>query len=490
MLNSRIPGWVVAACRSIAFAFIVAVPAIATAQQNDQQALLRRIELLEKRLTELQAQGRGTPGQPQAPSAQSRTEQPGGTAQADSQAVLERLEAIEKRMADLESSAVLSEPETRVKRIEVWVDKNGNEYDQPTAGAEKTVTYQRERVYRRQTINEKIEEALASEETKSVSLGIDVASVTQGVYQTTGPDSEADGHAYELASADLIFAAKLAQNTTLFADVVGLSGSPPDSEVQGLTLLNAYTARLVRQNELNLREAWIRTELFDQKLALSLGRLDLTNYFDNNTVANDETSQFLSDALANNPLLGLSSNGAGLAAVYDPKGAYTFKVGVQQSDPDATNLSESIYSLAEIGYRARPFSLGEGNYRLWYRQDNSADVDRNAFGVSLDQRLTPTVSVFGRFGSGDADAGHDRFYSVGLQFQNNYVFNPLDVWGFGYAQLKLASDAKERLVESYYNLWLSEKLRVSFHLQYVREFQPGAPTLGYVVPGIRLQAGL
>ena len=75
-----------------------------------------------------------------------------------------------------------------------------------------------------------------------------------------------------------------------------MSGSPPDQQIPSLTLLNGYTARLVNQNELNLREAWLRTELFGQRLALVAGRLDLTNYFDHNAVANDETTQFLADA--------------------------------------------------------------------------------------------------------------------------------------------------------------------------------------------------
>ena len=233
-------------------------------------------------------------------------------ADSDRQALLDRIDALEKRLSDLESSVVLSEPETRVKKVEVYVDKNGNESDVPVPDSKKIVTYQRERVFRRQTISEKIEEALADQESKSVKLGIDAAMVAQGVSQTQGADSEADGHAYALASADLFFSAKIAQNTSLFADVVGLSGSPPDSEVGGLTLLNGYAARLVSQNQLNLREAWIRTEIFDQKLALVAGRLDLTAFFDRNAVANDETSQFLSDALVNNPMLGLSSNGAGL----------------------------------------------------------------------------------------------------------------------------------------------------------------------------------
>jgi hypothetical protein len=377
-----------------------------------------------------------------------------------------------------------------VKKVEVYVDKSGVEHDEPVEGAKKTVTYQRERVFRRQTISEKIEEALEDQESRSVKLGIDAAMVTQAVSQTKGEDSEADGHAYALASADLFFSANIAQNTSLFADIVGLSGSPPDSEIGGLTLLNGYAARLVDQNAVNLREAWIRTELFDQKLALVVGRVDLTAFFDRNAVANDETSQFVSDALVNNPMLGLSSNGAGLAAVYDPRGSFNLKLGVQQSNPDATNLSEALYTLAEVGYRARPSFLGEGNYRAWYRTDNSSGPRRTAYGVSLDQKLNPVVTAFGRYGAGETDSSDDHFYSVGLQFQNGWVFNPLDVWGLGYSNLELASDEREDLFEFYYNMHLSEKLRLSFHLQHVTETDSEGAKHGFLVPGLRFQAGL
>ena len=67
----------------------------------------------------------------------------------DTQALLERIKQLEQRLSDLESSTVLSEPETRVKRIEVYVDQNKNVHDEPVPGAQKQVTYQRERVYRR-----------------------------------------------------------------------------------------------------------------------------------------------------------------------------------------------------------------------------------------------------------------------------------------------------------------------------------------------------
>lgn len=415
------------------------------------------------------------------------------SANAREQALQQRVDDLEKRLSELESSAVLSEPETRVRKIEVYVDKDGNETDTPTPGSEKVVTYQRERVFRRQTISEKIDEALADEAERSVQLGIDAAMVVQQVNQTRGTSTEADGHAYALSSADLYFSAKLAQNTSLYADVVGLSGSPPDGETGGLTLLNGYAARLVRQNEINLREAWLRTELFDQNLALTIGRLDLTAFFDRNAVANDETSQFVGDALVNNPMLGLSSNGAGLAAVYDPRGSWNLKLGVQQSETDATNLSQSLFSLGEIGYRARPRGLGEGNYRGWYRTDNSSGDHKDAFGLSVDQRLTPAITVFGRYGSEqavDAATGHDHFFSGGLQLQTHLVLNPLDTWGLGYARLKMASDDQEQLLEAYYNLHLSEKLHLSLHLQYATDTDPVGAKRSYLVPGVRIQAGL
>lgn len=423
---------------------------------------------------------------------------PGQGDPSDRQELLQQIAELKQRVADLESSAVLSEPETRVRRIEVFEDANGAIHDEPVPGAKPIVTYQRERVYRRQTINEKIEEALASAEEKNVALGIDAATVTQASRRTRGGSAApAEGNAYALASADLFFTAKLAQYTVFFADVVALSGSPPDREIPGLTLLNGYTARLVNQNELNLREVWLRTELFRQRLSVIAGRLDLTNYFDHNAAANDETTQFLGDGLVNNPVLGLATNGTGFAAIFDPKIGLTFRGGVQQSNPDATNLADSLYSLAEVGYLTTPFSLPEGNYRVWYRATNAGGLSSSSFGLSVDQKITPVITVFGRYGNGDSPVVEEgrtsfslgqEFHSFGVQIQNAWVFNPRDSWGIGYAKTRLAEGNNEALTEGYYNVRLTERLRLSFHLQHVFESRTDTPSFGYLVPGVRLQA--
>jgi len=407
----------------------------------------------------------------------------------DPQAMLERMKQMEQRIKDLESTTVYSEPETRTKKVEVYVDANGIETDQPAPGAKKTTTYVRERVYRRQTINEKIEEALSDAEEHHVKVGVNAGIVPQFSHVTTGEPITKDNRFYALASADLFFTAGIAQNTVFFADVVGLSGPPPDLELGTLTLVNGYSARLVNQNELNLREAWLRTELFSNKLGISAGRLDLTNYFDHNVAANDETSQFLSDALVNNGALGLAINGTGVAIVYDPKGGFNFKAGFQQSNSDATNLSDSIFTLAELGYVARLKGMGEGNYRFWYRTDNNKPSGYNiGYGTSIDQKIGPQVTFFGRYGAAQATVKRDHYYSGGFQFAQGLGFYPADKWGVGYAQTDLQVPGKERLIEGYYNFSLAEKFSLSFHLQHFWELRPGAATLGYLIPGIRLQA--
>jgi hypothetical protein len=504
--------------------------AIAQSETQSTGELTSRIQDLEKQLAELTAkqnastQAAAAPAQgqrgaqtPAAPAAQGQrgAQTPAAPAQApamnmpagpvggnpqnpegnlpdstDPQALLDRIKTLELRIRDLESTTVYSEPETRTKKKEVYVDKNGIETDTPAPGAKKVVTYERERVYRRQTINEKIEEALSDAEEHHVKVGVNAGFVPQFAHRTTGDPIVPDNHAYALASADLFFTAGIAQNTVFFADVVGLSGPPPDLELGTLTLVNGYSARLVNQNELNLREAWVRTELFSNRLAVSAGRLDLTNYFDHNVAANDETSQFISDALVNNPALGLAINGVGVAIVYDPKGGFTFKGGFQQSNTDATSLNESIFSLGEIGYVARLPGMGEGNYRVWYRTDNAGGGGYNiGYGTSIDQKIGPQVTLFARYGAADSEVeNRDHFYSGGLQFAQGLGFYPGDKWGVGYSQFDTQIHGKERLVEGYYNFSLTEKLSLSLHVQHFWELRQGAPTQGYLVPGVRLQA--
>src|SRR5262245_60841936 len=409
-------------------------------------------------------------------------------AEFERQELLQKIATLEQRISDLETTTVLSEPETRVRRVEVYVDPTGQQHDEPVPGAKKEVTYLRERTYRRQTISEKIDAAIEDAQKHQVTVGVDAAMATQFASRTKG-DIPPETSAYALASADLFFTAGIAQNTLFFADIVGLSGAPPDSEIGTLTLMNGYTARLVEQNSLNLREAWLRTEVFKNRLAITAGRLDLTNYFDANAFANDESTQFLSDALVNNQMLGLAVNGVGAATEFDAKNGFRLKFGFQQSSPEPTSLGDSLFTLSEVGYTFTPFSLPEGTYRVWFRTDNSEpDVIRTGWGLSFDQKLSPAVGLFARYGQAETGLGDDRFYSAGVSFQHGFIFNPEDTWGVGYANMDLKTGEREHLIEGYYNLLLTEKLRLSFHLTGVLDTPEVGDKFGYIFPGIRFQA--
>ena len=405
----------------------------------------------------------------------------------DIQAILQRLDAIDQRLGNLETNAVLSEPKTIVREVERYVDQNGAEYDEPAAGRRPVLTYERQRVFRRQSIGEEIEEALAAEAASGVEIGVSSVTTIQGAIQTAGPKTEADGHVFGVTQADVTFLAQSAAlNTSFFADLVAIGGPGPDGEIPGLTLLNSQLARL-SNNRLQTREAWIRTELFGQRLGVTVGQVDLTNYFDRNAVANDETFAFISDALVNNQVLGLANNGLGLAAIWDPKRNYNFKVGVQQSEDDpenpvATSLSNSLFSMAELEYIATPFGLPEGHYRVWGRLDNSTGQDRTGWGVSIDQKITPTTTLFGRYGNGDVGGTQVHFFSGGVGFQAPFAFNPLDAWGIGYAQTEIVNGPNQKLAEAFYNLYLTDALRLSFMMQYVKDTSIGAT---YLLPGTR-----
>lgn len=456
---------------------VVAQVGNAAGAADDRQILLQRLQQLEQRLNQIEGQ-RGMASPP-----------PPASDALDTKAILDRLDSIETRLTDLETNTVQSAPKTIVKEVQVYVDQNGNEYDTPQPGTTPQTTYQRERVFRRQTVDEAIEEALANQSATGINLG--VSSVTTG--QVAIPTKRGPGlpptHVYGLAQADVTFLAKSAAlNTSFFADLVAIGGPSPDREISAVSLLNSQNARLTN-NSLQTREAWVRTELGPNQLfGITVGQIDLTNYFDRNAVANDETTAFISDALVNNQVLGLTNNGLGVVGIIDPKGSYNFKFGVQESNPAATSLSSGIVSLAEGEYIAVPFGIGEGHYRLWGRMDNTSGDNRYGWGVSVDQKISPTTTLFGRYGYGFINPAvqYMQFFSFGVGFQSPFSFNPLDKWGVGFAQSEIRHGAQEKLGEIFYNLHLTEHLELSAMLQYAVEHGLDAK---YLIPGTRLKVG-
>ncbi len=256
-----------------------------------------------------------------------------------------------------------------------------------------------------------------------------------------------------------------------------------------LTLLNGYTARLVNQNELNLREAWLRTELFSQKLALSAGRLDLTNYFDHNAAANDETIQFISDALVNNPTLGWRSTAP---------------------DSSAFSIRRTVSPSRSASSRATPTRRTCPNRSSRWRKSDTSRGRRDCRKGTIASGTAPTTAASGTepaVASASIRSSRPRFDAVrplrpaqsgrssetistaGLPVQNGAGFQSGGLLG-----RRLLADrprrpaTKEKLVEGYYNFQISENCGCRSILHTCLRSRPATQASVISCRAIRLQA--
>lgn len=426
-----------------------------------------------------------------------------------------RMAALEKRVKELEAQTVLSLPELIVKEKKIYVCEKGHSFNSPQDGnkcphdgskVSVQKTYQKEKYYRRKSIEDKIEEALAS--IQPIGIGISATGMLSGTIGTGKTvANKAKNDLFASGSLDIRFTAKPASQTVLFIDLEALADTGAGLRVPSLTSLNSDANRLTgsTQNEqVKVREAWMST-IFgkSREWTLTAGSMDLVSIFDQNNVANNETLQFVSDAFVNNPFFAPPANGAAAAVVYDPKGPYALKFAAMRPQPNlgangigaGKKLGDTMWIAAEADIRARPLEgLQNGVYRFWIRSNGEMDQRVNiAYGVSFDQKLSRTITFFGRYGSrrtqSTVDANgrpvvptrDDIHYSFGFEFRGpEMTYLPRDVWGTAYSRTTVRSvkgqeltnggvGETEALVEAYYKFFITEHLHATPYVQWLQD---------------------
>jgi carbohydrate-selective porin OprB len=254
--------------------------------------------------------------------------------------------------------------------------------------------------------------------------------------------------------------------------------------------LNAVGGVGGADEKLTIREGWLWLRFVNDRLDFFIGQLDLTNYFDRNTFANDETTQFLNGALVNNPMLKQPVNGAGAMVRWDAGRDLGFSLGGQTTHDLSKDLLSEPFMIAEIDYHTT--RLIEGNYRLWVRVSSlSTDHERKMYGggVSIDQLLTPQFGVFVRGGVNQIEGMSRTFYaaSAGLRWTGPLWNRPRDRMGVGYSfQRDVPGD--EQVTEVYYNLFLTDHLSVIGNVEWLIHGPnqvTGRTNNNVVIPGIR-----
>ena len=228
----------------------------------------------------------------------------------------------------------------------------------------------------------------------------------------------------------------------------------------------------------------------ENRLGVTFGIIDATDYLDENAYANDEYLQFMNEALVNGPNVFLPSYDLGTALEWE-NGPWSLR-GVYMNVGENDDGNEFDFFAAQLGYRVET-SLGEGNYRLLIDTTSKEFLDpagtnrerRDAVLISFDQQFGEVVGGWIRFGrqTDDAAINFGSIYSGGIDIRGARWGRAGDNIGLGCAYLSggnLEID-KARVVEAYYRWVFNDVLAITGDIQYQRgDFINGDRSEGWV----------
>lgn len=311
--------------------------------------------------------------------------------------------------------------------------------------------------------------------TKNISLSGQMV----GVFQSSAGLKPRD-HSAVVGRGDLVFSFRITDNTTAVIDLEATGGDGLDYKIPTFTGLNGVAG--ATGDRVRFRQAWVEHSLFNDDMLFTIGKIDLGNYFDNNAVANDENSQFLSGAFVSAHALSLPGIGPGARLQFRLSESLVLGIGygsgnVDESGvPTGTDILDHGFGIAEIDYKLKNGEL-EGNYRVYgacdgAKPDNFIKLQRkNAynFGVSIDQQVTGRLAIFGRYAQREQGAYlTNRSWSAGLQYTGLIPGRTEDVAALAYGQIHgQGLQAPEKLLEWYYKIKIIEKIAVAPIVQYI-----------------------
>ena len=95
-------------------------------------------------------------------------------------------------------------------------------------------------------------------------------------------------------------------------------------------------------------ELWYEQALLKDKAVATFGKIDPTAYFDNNEVANDETTQFLGRIFRNSPVIEFPDNTAGMRIAYTPLECLELGYGIFDGNSDWEKIGDNLFNIGQV----------------------------------------------------------------------------------------------------------------------------------------------
>ena len=196
------------------------------------------------------------------------------------------------------------------------------------------------------------------------------------------------------------------------------------------SLVNSYvstdanagsTQSIGGQDIVLIPEAWAEFSIFDGGLKFTVGKLDLTNYFDNNSYANDEYSQYITSGFVNSSALPFMETTPGIRVRTNILNRFFVQIALVNSINSGSKIFSNLIKAASIGFKIFPNSDFEGNFRVYGYLHPDTD-DNAGYGISVDQNLFEELGLFFRWNKNSNEyskiVGIERAWSAGLLYKS------------------------------------------------------------------------
>ncbi len=243
-------------------------------------------------------------------------------------------------------------------------------------------------------------------------------------------------------------------------------------------------------------------DLSRQHLELNVGKIDPFMFFDQNSIADDETRGYVNQAFVHNPLLDVGGDigvddfgftpGVRMAWIDDTQKPlqYGVSMGIFGAG-DGASFEDSLsdpFMIIQAETKQSFFTGLEGNYRLYYWRNASAEdllgnqETHSGIGISVDQKVADYTTLFARYGhQTQGDVRFDNALTFGADFGGSYWNRGGDAIGVALGWLSLSDEYKElapydtgdaeQVSELFYRYRINSQLDISPNIQHIR--QPG-----------------
>ena len=334
---------------------------------------------------------------------------------------------------------------------------------------------------------------------EDLELGIGGTMIVQGTDNTNYRDGQTrkEGRADASYSADVTLSKEFREvNGRAFVHLEAGQGAGLEENLSLYSNVNRDAGD--SDAKVEVTEFWYEQNLFNDKAAVTFGKLDPGAYFDQNEAANDETTQFLGRIFRNSPVIEFPDNTGGIRLAYLPAEWLELGYGVFDGNSDWEKIGDNLFNIGQVSFRTNFFKL-PGNYRFYAWNNNTnhtkwTDSAKNkeaayGFGLSFDQKVNNIVTLFTRYGWQDGDVYNpditasdgsnyslEQSWSAGFQVEGSAWGRDNDVFAFAVGQVMPSDEYKkannlraktEGHLEAYYRIHVNDHLSVSPDFQYI-----------------------